>query len=161
MEFDIDIRLLSQQFADDYPARLYPELMHKHVRPYACLIIDTHEDYIISIPFRSTINHNQAFLFSGTRRSKCKRSGLDYTKLVLIKKLEYIDDAVALVDHDEYKETKIHIKRIISEVSQYIDTYVNHVKGVHVLHPREFDRRYRYSTLKYFHDILCIDTRTD
>ena len=161
MEFDVDVRLLSQQFVDDYPSSLYPEFMHKHARPYACLLIDTHEDYIISIPFRSSIHHNHAFLFSGTQRSKSTRSGLDYTKLVLIQKLEYIDNSAALVDNDEYKETRTNIVKIVNQLSKYIDDYVNHMKGTQLLHPREFSRRYRYPTLKYFHDILGIESSAE
>lgn len=96
MDYDVEIRLLSQKFADDYPEKSFPELMLKHGRPYTCLLIDTHEDYFICVPFRSSITHNTAFLFKNTQRSKRSRSGLDYTKMALIKNLDYIDNTAAM-----------------------------------------------------------------
>ena len=48
------------------------------------------------------------------------------------------------------------LARIVKEVNEYIDTYVSHVHGTKTLHPIEYERRYRYSILPYFHDILKI-----
>lgn len=84
------------------------------------------------------------------------RSGLDYTKIVLIKDADYLDNQKAIVDQDEFKETIKHLPTIVSEVNAYIDTYINHVKGISPLHPRDYDRKYKYSTLQYFHDIMNI-----
>lgn len=156
MEYDYDIYLLSQKFMNDYPLSKYPELMYKFGRPYNCLLIDTHYDYFICVPYRSYINHKNAFMFKGTQRSKRTKSGLDYSKLVLIKDNEYLDNKKAIVDKDEFNETIKHLARIVKEVNEYIDTYVSHVHGTKTLHPREYKRRYRFSTLPYFHDILKI-----
>ena len=46
--------------------------------------------------------------------------------------------------------------RIVKEICDYIDNYKKHIDGEIVLHPKEFERRYKYSTLKYFHDVLEI-----
>ncbi len=155
MEAVTDISLLSPKFTEDYPYEDYPEIMHKQGRPYSCLIIDTHDDYYICIPFRSSISHNQAFLFKDTQRSKATRSGLDYKKMVLITDESYFDrNTTAIVDNDEYKESIINLERIAREASQYIDDYIAHVSGERPLHHREYERKYRYSTLPYFHDIL-------
>lgn len=155
MEAVTDISLLSPKFLQDYPSAQYPEIMRKHGRPYSCLIIDTHDDYYICIPFRSSIGHNQAFLFKNTQRSKSSRSGLDYKKMVLIKDESYFDKATtAIVDSDEYKEAITNLEKIANEAARYIDDYIAHIAGTTPLHPREFDRRYRFSTLPYFHDIL-------
>jgi len=154
MDYDFEVNLLSAKFLNSYPDTLYPELMHKQGRPYSCLLIDTHQDYLICIPYRSSINHNNAFMFKGTQRSLTTKSGLDYSKLVLIIDSDYIDTQKAVVDPDEYNETVKHLPTIVKEVISYIEDYVNHVTGVKQLHPREFSRKYQFSTLSYFHEIL-------
>ena len=76
--------------------------------------------------------------------------------MVLIKDDEYLDTKKAIIDRDEYKETIKHLPRIVKEVDDYITTYVSHVDGTMPLHPKEYARKYRFSTLPYFHDILKI-----
>lgn len=78
MEFKSKLSLLSSKFIHDYPSASYPELFHKHGRPYTCLLVDSHDDYFICIPFRSSIGHKNAFMFTGTARSQKMKSGLDY-----------------------------------------------------------------------------------
>ena len=157
MEFDSQIYLLSSKFMHDYPVELYPELMYKMGRPYTCLLIDTHDDFFICVPFRSNIQHKNAYLFKNTARSRHSRSGLDYTKIVLIKDGRYINSASkAVVDQDEYIETMRNLSQIAREADDYVDSYVNHIQEISPLHPRDFLRKYRYSTLPYFHDILGI-----
>ena len=138
----------------DYPEDEFPELMHKLGRPYSCLLIDTHEDYFICIPFRSHINHRNSFMFHGTQRSMKSKSGLDYTKIVLIKDEKYFDDKKAIVDQDEYNEVQIHLDEIVEEAVDYVNGYIAHVEKIKEMHPREFERKYKYSTLTYFYDII-------
>ena len=68
MEFDVKIYQLSSDSQKDYPTGRYPELMCKKGRPYSCLLVDLHQDYFICIPYRSSIQHNNAFLFRGTQQ---------------------------------------------------------------------------------------------
>lgn len=156
MNYRVSILQLSSAFMRDYPESQYPELMTKQGRPYTCLLIDTHDNYLICIPFRSSIGHNNAYLFTNTVRSRRTRSGLDYSKVVLIQKAEYIDAAQAVVDQDEYTEMQTHVHEIVEEIVAYIEAYIMHVNGEHPIHRREFERKYKYSTLPYFHDILGI-----
>ena len=157
MEYDSQVYLLSAQFIADYPPTQYPEIMHKQGRPYACLLIDTHDGFFICVPFRSSIGHGNAFLFTDTARSKRTRSGLDYSKIAIIKNGDYIDSqTAAVVDKDEYNELMQHLPKIVREANDYVDTYIAHVNGSSPLHPREYARRYQYSTLPYFNDILGI-----
>lgn len=156
MEYDVDVVQLSADFIRDYPHGQFPELMTKSGRPYSCLIVDSHDGYFICIPFRTSVLHNNAYLFRNTLRSKSNRSGLDYSKIVLISNPAYIDSSPVLVDNDEYKEAMKQMDRISREAVAYIDGYVAHHKGEKLLHHREYDRKYRYSTLQYFHDILGI-----
>lgn len=156
MDYDFDINLLSQKFINDYPAAQFPELMHKQGRPYSCLLIDSHDGYLICIPFRSSINHKNSFMFKGTQRAMRTKSGLDYSKIVLIKDTDYLDNQKAIVDKDEYRETIKHLPTITADVIEYIETYIDHVKGLSTMHPRDYARKYKFSTLKYFHDIMNI-----
>lgn len=154
MEFEVKIYQLSSDFIKDHPAAQYPELMYKKGRPYSCLLLDLHLDYWICIPYRSSIHHKNAFLFTGTERSRRTKSGLDYSKMVLIQKEAYLDSANVVVDQDEYNETIRNIRRIAGEAVDYLDGYIHHVDGTHPLHPKAYGRKYQYSTLPYFHDVM-------
>jgi hypothetical protein len=157
MEYLSQVYLLSTRFFRDYPAATYPELMHKLGRPYTCLLIDSHEGFFICVPFRSSINHKNAFFFKGTVLSQRTKSGLDYSKIVIISNPDYIDSSTAaVVDQDEYNEMMINLPQIVNEVVSYVDTYIAHINGTAPLHPRQFIRAYGYSTLVYFHDIMGI-----
>lgn len=133
--------------------------MLKDKRPYGCLLIKTHNDYYICVPFRSHIHHKNAFLFKNTERSKNDSSGLDYSKTVLIRPEEYdkylIENAV--VDTDEYKAVRMNIYKIEKQISKYIEGYVKAVSDFENADKKSFERKYKYSTLKYFHDILGIE----
>lgn len=155
MDYAVEIYKLSSKFYTDYPKEQYPELMQKDSRPYTCLLIETKDEYFICVPFRTTITHKDSFLFKNTHRSFSSPSGLDYKKSVIIKDMEYIDSSTpAIVDADEYIATITNIEKISTEVNAYVDKYINHIRQVSVLHTREFERHYKYSTLPYFHDIL-------
>ena len=154
-EFDSQVYLMSPQFITDYPLSSYPELMYKLGRPYTCLLIETHDDYFLCVPFRSSINHRNAYHFTGTQRSLKSRSGLDYSKTVVIKNGDYIDSATpAIVDQDEYSEMMKNLPAIVQQVLDYVNAYIGHKNGTAPLHPREYARRYGFSTLPYFDSIL-------
>lgn len=161
MDYDVDVYLLSQQFQTDYPASTYPEIMHKQGRPYNCLLIDSHEGYFICVPFRSYINHSNAYMFKNSQRSLYCKSGLDYSKAVIIADSKYLDSGKAIVDQDEYTEAMRNMNTIAQEALEYVDTYIGHVSGSAPIHQRQFQRKYQYSTLKYFHDILGLQTKTN
>ena len=154
MKIGVEINQLSEEFLREYPASQYPELMCKQGRPYSCLLLDLDFGYIICIPYRSSIRHKNAFLFTGTERSRRTQSGLDYSKMVLVQKKSYLNGQNVVVDQDEYNETIRNIQRIAGEAVAYIEGYVSHVSGTRPLHPRAYERKYRFSTLPYFKDVL-------
>ncbi len=157
MEYDSELYMLSKEFMQAYPENEYPELMYKQGRPYTCLLIDSHQGYFICVPFRSSIGHKNAFIFRKTKRSRKTRSGLDYSKIVIIQKSAYLDSSnPVVVDQDEYKEMVINLPIIVCEVMEYIDTYIRHFNKIRPIHPSEFERKYKYSTLRYFHKLLGI-----
>lgn len=151
MNYINEIYTLSQKFYLDYST--CTEILTKRGRTYNCLILEKKDSYFICIPFRSEIQHTNAYLFRNTQRSQTHKSGLDYTKTVLIKDVKYIG-SVGLVDNDEYAEMMQNIQIINTEVNDYIDGYIQYVKNQNNSVTNNF--KYRYTTLQYFHDILEI-----
>ena len=156
-ENDYQILKLTSLFYEEYPNPPHTEILEKNNRAYNCLLFQTHYDYFIAIPFRSEITHRYAFRFRNTKRAKKHKSGLDYTKILIIDKTEYLDSKAAFVDNDEYSETMRNIERIKEEALLYVEEYINHMKGVKQLHKEEFHRRYSFSCLKYFHKQLGVE----
>ena len=74
--------------------------------------------------------------------------------MVLIQKRTYLDAGKVVVDQDEYTETVRNIRKIAGEAVGYLEGYIQHINGNKVLHPKEYARKYQYSTLPYFHDIM-------
>lgn len=155
-ESDYQILKLTDVFYREYPNALYNEILKKNNRAYNCLLFQSHYDYFICIPYRSEISHKYAFHFTNTTRSKEHKSGLDYSKIVIITKTDYIDSVDAIIDKDEFKETMVNLKQIKKEALDFVEDYVLHMKGIKMLHEREFERRYGFSSLKYFHRELGI-----
>ena len=82
---------------------------------------------------------------------------MDYSKIVIVQKKEYLENFDAVVDRDEYKETRDNIEYIKKDAQEYIDDYVNQISGnLQKYDEKEFQRIYNYSTLQYFHKELGI-----
>lgn len=156
-EFDYQVLNLTDEFYTDYPDPPYKEIVRKNNRPYNCLLVQSHYGYFICIPYRSHIRHKYSFKFRKSIRSKRTNSGLDYSKIVIINKSEYIGSIDAIVDKDEYNETRDNIEYIKNDAQQYIDDYVNYLMGkAKKYDKKEFERIYKYSTLQYFHNELGV-----
>ncbi|MBQ8923685.1 MAG: hypothetical protein IJ053_02705 [Lachnospiraceae bacterium] len=155
-ENDYQILKLTNDFYNDYPNPPYKEILEKRRRAYNCLLFQTHYDYFICIPYRSEINHEYAYHFKSSQRAKIHKSGLDYTKIIIIKDTKYLDNKTAIIDKDEFKETVINFERIKQEALKYVEDYIGYIKKENNMHMREFERRYTFSTLKYFHKELEI-----
>lgn len=150
-ENDYQILKLTDDFYNTYSNPPYAEIMKKRQRAYTCILFQTHYGYFICVPYRTEIPHKYAYHFKNSKRSQAHKSGLDYTKIVILTDTKYIDTKDALIDKDEYNETMIHLEKIKSDALKYVEDYIAHVKGQNVLHPKEFKRRYEFSPLKYFH----------
>ncbi len=153
MNFDSQLYYLSQVFYQKYPNPPFSEILYnKNGRAYNCLIIEAKENYFICIPFRSNMKHKYGYRFRNSARSKRSKSGLDYKKMVIIDKSEYLDSTnSAVVDQDEYNETIINLARITREANCFLDDYISYIKGNPTISPEEFERRYKESPLQYFH----------
>lgn len=82
---------------------------------------------------------------------------MDYSKIIIITDEKYIGTTDAVVDQDEYNETRDNIGYIKNDAQKYIDDYVDYLSGRQTKYDkREFERTYKYSTLQYFHNELGI-----
>jgi hypothetical protein len=153
-EFDYQILMLSDLFYNTYPNPPHLEILKKQSRSYNCILFQTQYDYLVCIPYRTEISHKYAYKFTSSQRSIDHKSGLDYTKMVIVKNMDYICPLAAVIDQDEYVETVHNIKRIKDEAIEFLYSYVNHIDGSVSLHHREFSRRFGFSPLKYFHPEL-------
>ncbi|WP_456110916.1 type III toxin-antitoxin system TenpIN family toxin [Roseburia inulinivorans] len=153
--FDYQVLNLTNQFYLDYPDPPYKEIVRKNNRPYNCLLLQSHYGYFICIPYRSHIKHKYSYKFKNSKRSKRTNSGLDYTKIVIIKDLNYLGAVDAIVDTDEYKETRDNINYIKKDVQEYVDDYIEYINETSDKYTQKsFKRAYGYSTLQYFHSQL-------
>lgn len=155
-ENDYQIIKLSHKFYQDYPNPPFTELEQKENRQYTCLLFQTHYDFFICIPFRSNIRHRYAFHFTHSARSRKSKSGLDYTKIVIISKTEYLDSKQAYVDKDEFLEMIHNFPLIKQKALSYVEDYISHLNHTQPMHPQEFKRKYTFSTLPYFHSQLSL-----
>ena len=153
MAFVSNICRMTEGFFSKYPYEEYPEILSKSERPYVCLLVEWNNAFVC-IPFRSNIKHKEAFIFKHTKRSKISRSGLDYKKLVLTNDPKDIDTVDVLVDSDEYKISTRFMNEIVDDVTKYIIAYTEHISGKNILDIHEYDRKYKYSTIAYFHNEL-------
>lgn len=88
-----------------------------------------------------TVLKSHIITHTNSNRLFCHRSGLDYTKSVIISNNKYIDTTQALLDNDKYIETMQNLPRIVREVQTFLEYYASRSKEVAVLHPAEFRRR--------------------
>ena len=127
-ENDWQILKLTDLFYEHYPNPPYIEMLKKRKRAYKCLLFQTHYDYFICIPYRSEITHPYAYHFKKSKRSRKHKSGLDYTKILIVNKTKYIDNKDAIIDKDEYKETITNCEHIKREALKYVEDYILHIK---------------------------------
>lgn len=140
---------LSQDFYNHYDKINYPEIEHKESRPYMVLLIKI-ENNTFAIPFRTNVKHNYCYKFKNTSRNTNSASGLDYSKAAIVNDENFLG-ARAVIDNKEYIELNNKYFFIIKQFTKYIDGYKKIINGT----ANEYDlKKYKYSTLKYFHSEL-------
>lgn len=152
--FDYQILNLTDIFFEEHPENLFPEILDKRKRAYNCMIFQWYDNYFICIPFRTEMRHSYGYRFRKSRRSEKHHSGLDYTKMLILSDARYLSEKQAVIDTDEYKEMRENINKIAKGAFNYLKDYILHIKGIRLLQPEEFRRRYQYSALRYFDDLL-------
>lgn len=154
-----EIRKLMNNFYNNYDKAKYPELLTKADRSYDVIIfkVDILMKCFVAVPFRTEMNHPNGYHFKFSNRSKSHQSGLDYSKIAIIhKKNSHFVGLPSTVDLDEYIEFQKNEDKIHKNIEKYISDYINHIIGSSPLHPKQFERKYKFSTLQYFHRELGI-----
>ena len=158
MDYDYQLIQIAPEFFDKYPNPPYIEILIKSKRTYNCLLFQTHYDYFICVPYRSNMTHNNGYHFTSSVRSQTKKSGLDYSKMLIISDPAMIADTAAIIDKDEYIETIQNIDSIVNGALRYLEDYIKvHSNSLHIS-KKNYRIKYGYSSLKYFHSELGIDT---
>ena len=140
---------LSNDFYLDHPYNLFPEIEQKKDRPYIVLLIKI-ENYNFALPLRTNIKHNYCYKFSKTGRETLSATGVDFTKAVVIDKLNYIGEETS-IDDKEYLELSKKYYFIIGKFKKYLDGYIDYMKNG----GNEFVvKKYQFCTLKYFNKQL-------
>ena len=146
-----ELHYLSAEFYNKYNASDYPEIEHKTHRPYIVLLIKVDKN-IFALPMRTNIKHSSCYKFHYSSRPTNSVTGIDFSKAVIVNNASYIGE-VAEIDNKEYVELNDRISFIISKFCTYIKGYHTYVAGK----ANEYQaKRYKYTTLKYFHDELGI-----
>ena len=144
-----ELRKLTKAFYDDYPESTFPEIERKQNRPYAVLLIKI-SDRTFAIPFRSNIRHRYCYKFKTSDRSTDSSTGLDYSKAVVITKAKYLGNRIN-INNKEYIELQKKCFFIRSKFEKYVKGYLKILSGK--TNPF-LERKYRFSTLKYFKTFL-------
>ena len=129
-----------------------PEIEHKASRPYIVLLIRIAEN-TFAVPFRTNVRHPYCYKFKNSGRDTSTVTGLDYTKAVIVNDPDYIGDP-ATIDDREYLELSGKYHFIIKQFSSYVTGYFSYVDGN--VNPYN-EKKYRFSTLRYFHKELNIN----
>ena len=143
------LRKLSKEFYKDFPTNTFPEMEHKKNRPYIVLLVKISE-LTFAIPFRTNIRHSFCYKFKNSDRNTVSATGIDFSKAVIISKETYLGEETDINDK-EYLELQSKYFFIINKFKKYVRGYLllKQNKGNEYL-----EKRYKYSTLKYFDDLL-------
>ena len=117
------------------------------------------ENGVITDPFSLSPEHT--IQDADDLMAKYRISGVpitEGTKLVgIITNRDFVDSNHAVIDIDEYKETMKNIEQIVAQALEYLQDYIAYYHGTKKLSKKKFHTKYRYSTLKYFHEQLHIE----
>ena len=145
------LNYLSAEFFAKYNSTDYPEIENKNNRPYMVILIKI-ENNTFAIPFRTNVPHNNCYKFKSSTRPTNSVTGLDYTKAVIVNDSSYIGDA-ARINDKEYIELNSNYHLIIKQFSKFVADYIEFVKGKNSYYT---SKRFKFTTLKYFHAELGI-----
>lgn len=139
---------LSSAFYSAYPSNIYTQMEMKTNRPYAHVILSSN-GLLFCIPLRSNINHPHAYFTN--KKQKC---GLDFSKAVVIKNVNYIDNNTKVfLRQDEYQKLLGKDYIIQQQFEKYLVLYKKALTDETVPHREKI---LKYSSLQYFHKELGI-----
>ena len=146
------LNYLTEDFYNKYNSDSYPEIENKVNRPYIVMLIQI-EGNTFAIPFRTNIKHNNCYKFENSSRPTESVTGLDYSKAVVVNDKRYIG-VPARINDMEYTELDTNYHIIIKRFTTFVKGYIKYANGT----LNEFQaKKYKYTTLKYFHNELGIN----
>jgi hypothetical protein len=122
------------------------EFMQKGNRPYLCLQLQVRADLLVSIPFRSHVNHENKFKTFGNK-------GLDYTKAIFVNEI-YLVNLGRCIHYTDYIKIRDNIKKIETDINNFFDKYKELLSKTSLTEAEQ--NILKYSTLQYFHTELNI-----
>lgn len=146
------LNYLSAEFYSRYNSADYPEIENKSSRPYMVMLIQI-EHNTFAIPFRTNVKHNNCYKFENSSRPTHSITGLDYSKAVIVNDSKYIG-AAARINDREYTELDTNYHIITKQFTSFVKNYIKYRNGK----LNEYQvKKYKYTTLKYFHKELGLD----
>lgn len=146
------LNYLTAEFYNQYNSAEYPEIENKSNRPYMVMLIQI-ENNTFAIPFRTNVKHNNCYKFENSSRPTDSITGLDYSKAVIVNESKYIG-AAARINDMEYTELDANYHIIMKQFASFVKNYIKFANGK----LNEYQaKKYKYTTLKYFHKELGID----
>ena len=145
----VELRKLSKDFYEDYPHDRFPEMVVKQGRPYVVLLVMIN-NVQFAIPLRTNIRHSFCYKFKTSDRETESSTGIDFSKAVVILKRNYLGEETDINDK-EYLELQEKAFFIIRRFEKYIADYIAFRKNGGNEHVA---KRYAFTSLKYFDDIL-------
>lgn len=146
------LNYLSAEFYAKYNKADYPEIENKDNRPYMVILIKI-ENNTFAVPFRTNVSHNNCYKFKTSTRPTKTVTGIDYTKAVIVNENKYIG-APARINDKEYTELNDNYGFIINQFRTFLSGYIKYAESEKGFYA---GRKYRYTTLKYFHKELGIE----
>ena len=93
-------------------------------------------------------------------REKEQRSRSDYTKILMVQDMLYLDSSSAVIDQDKFRETMMRLDKIKADAFRFVEDYKAHIRGTQLLHP-EFATKKGRETLDFIrlHALFSWQTR--
>lgn len=146
------LNYLTDEFYNKYNSGDYPEIENKSNRPYMVMLVQV-ENNTFAIPFRTNLKHNNCYKFVNSSRPTHTVTGLDYSKAVIINDNKYIG-ADARINDMEYIELDKNYHIILKQFASFVKNYIKFANGK----LNEYQaKKYKFTTLKYFHKELGVE----
>ena len=128
-----------------------PEVLQKN-RGYGIVYL-TINTLIYAIPLRSNMNHSSGFktIYLKDKGYWC---GLDYTKALIVGINDIELTAFKLREQKEFDKIQKNKEKIKAEFEKYVEGYIQSVKDK----TNTTEKRFKFSTLQYFHTELCLQS---
>lgn len=152
MNNNFRLHKLSSQFFIDFPKMNFPEIEEKVDRPYVVLLVKIGNN-AFGLPLRTNLRHSYGYKFVSTTRQTNSSTGIDFTKAVILNNTQYLGKATT-IDNKEYIELDSKFFHIKAKFERYVQGYVSYKKKNVI--DENLERKYKYSTLQYYHKELGI-----